>query len=259
MLIDWFTVIAQVVNFLILVWLLKRFLYQPILNAIDAREQRIAAELADADAKRVEAQNERTKLVHKNDEFNKQRAILLSKVMDEVKLERQRLLVEAQKDANDLSDKWKDSLRREKVNLSEKITTQIQQEVFSITRKALTDLASINLEEHIVEVFIRRMHELNSEEKGRMKVLFHPSDKIILVRTAFKLSKEQKVAIEDTVTAIAGIKTQVQFETVPNLVSGIELTLNGQKLAWSLDDYLKSLEHVVEEFFKEESKVEPNP
>jgi F-type H+-transporting ATPase subunit b len=52
MLIDWFTVGAQVLNFLILVWLLKRFLYKPILHAIDAREQRIAKELADADAKR---------------------------------------------------------------------------------------------------------------------------------------------------------------------------------------------------------------
>ena len=56
MLIDWFTVGAQALNFIILVWLLKRFLYKPILNAVDAREKRIAAELADADAKKAEAQ-----------------------------------------------------------------------------------------------------------------------------------------------------------------------------------------------------------
>ena len=42
MLIDWFTVAAQALNFLILVWLMKRFLYKPILHAIDAREERIA-------------------------------------------------------------------------------------------------------------------------------------------------------------------------------------------------------------------------
>ena len=59
MLIDWFTVGAQALNFLILVWLMKRFLYKPILAAIDAREKRIAAELADADAKKAEAQKER--------------------------------------------------------------------------------------------------------------------------------------------------------------------------------------------------------
>ncbi len=56
MLIDWFTVGAQVVNFAILVWLLKRFLYKPIIDAIDAREKRIALALADADAKTAEAQ-----------------------------------------------------------------------------------------------------------------------------------------------------------------------------------------------------------
>jgi len=92
MLIDWFTVGAQALNFLILVWLMKRFLYQPILRAIDARETRIAAELADADAKKAEAQTERDEFRRKNEEFDQQRAALLSKATDEVNAERHRLL-----------------------------------------------------------------------------------------------------------------------------------------------------------------------
>jgi F-type H+-transporting ATPase subunit b len=51
MIIDWFTVIAQAINFLVLVWVMKRFLYKPILDAIDAREKRIALALAEAEAK----------------------------------------------------------------------------------------------------------------------------------------------------------------------------------------------------------------
>ena len=78
MLIDWFTVGAQVLNFLILVWLLKHFLYQPILNAIDAREKRIAAELADADAKKAEAQKERDDFQNKNKAFDEQRSALIA-------------------------------------------------------------------------------------------------------------------------------------------------------------------------------------
>ena len=97
MLIDWFTVAAQALNFLILVWLMKRFLYQPILHAIDEREKRIAAELADADAKKAEAQKERDEFQHKNEEFDQQRAALLTKATDEAKAERQRLLDEARK------------------------------------------------------------------------------------------------------------------------------------------------------------------
>ena len=79
MLIDWFTVGAQAINFIILVWLLKRFLYKPILDAVDAREKRIATELADADAKKAEAEKERDEFQHKNEEFDRQRAALLSK------------------------------------------------------------------------------------------------------------------------------------------------------------------------------------
>ena len=98
MLIDWFTVVAQAVNFLILVWLLKRFLYKPILNALDAREKRIATELANADAKMAEAGQERDEFRRKNEELNQQRSSLLNKAEDEATAERQRLLDEARKE-----------------------------------------------------------------------------------------------------------------------------------------------------------------
>ena len=58
MLIDWFTVIAQIVNFLVLVYLLKRFLYKPIIKAMDGREQRIAGRLEEADKREEEARQE---------------------------------------------------------------------------------------------------------------------------------------------------------------------------------------------------------
>src|SRR5450432_4766439 len=102
MLIDWFTVGAQAINFIILVWLLKRFLYKPSLDAVDAREKRVAAELADADAKRAEAKKERDEFQRKNEEFDRQRAELLSKASAEAKAERERLLGEARRAADAL-------------------------------------------------------------------------------------------------------------------------------------------------------------
>src|SRR5271155_1747633 len=110
MLIDWFTVGAQALNFIILVWLLKRFLYKPILDAIDAREKRIAAELADADAKRAVAQKERDEFKQRNDDFDRQRAALLAQAVDEAKAERQRLVDEARKAADDLSARRRETL-----------------------------------------------------------------------------------------------------------------------------------------------------
>src|ERR1700727_2967715 len=119
MLIDWFTAGAQALNFLILVWLLRRFLYKPILNAIDAREKRIDAELADAAAKKAEAKKECDDVQHKNDEFDQQRAALLSKATDEAKAERERLLDEARKAADALSAKRQETLKNDAHNLDE--------------------------------------------------------------------------------------------------------------------------------------------
>ena len=97
MLIDWFTVVAQAVNFIILVWLLKHFLYKPILDAIDAREKRIEMELAAADAKKAEALKERDTFLRKNEAFDEQRAALLSAAETEANVERRRLLDEARR------------------------------------------------------------------------------------------------------------------------------------------------------------------
>src|ERR1019366_2552120 len=135
MLIDWFTIGAQALNFLILVWLLKHFLYKPILNAIDAREKKVAAELADAAAKKAEAQKDRDDFEHKNEEFDQQRAALLSKATDQANAERQRLLDEARKAADAASAKRQEALQAEAHHLNQAIGQRAQKEVFDIARK----------------------------------------------------------------------------------------------------------------------------
>jgi len=166
MLIDWFTVGAQALNFIILVWLLKRFLYKPVLDAVDAREKLVATELADADATKAEAKRERNEFQHKNDEFDRQRAGLLGKARDEAKAERQRLFVEARQAADALSTKRRETLRSDAHNLNDAISRRTRQEVFAIARKALTDLAGTSLEQRMAEVFARRLRDMDGKAKA---------------------------------------------------------------------------------------------
>jgi len=256
MLIDWFTVCAQALNFLILVCLMKRFLYKPILNAIDAREKRIATELANADAKKAEAQKEHEEFKQKNDQFDQQRSTLLSKATDEAKAERQRLLDEARKAADAVSAKREESLRNDALNLSQAISRRTQQEVFAITRKALTDLATTSLEERLGEVFTRRLRTMDGNAKGVLAAALKKAPEPALVRSAFDLPLEQRAAIQNALNETFSAAIPLRFETAPNLISGIELNANGQKLAWSIADYLASLEKSVGELLKEKDKPE---
>jgi len=250
MLIDWFTVGAQLLNFLILVWLMKRFLYKPILNAIDAREKRIAAELADADAKKAEAEKERDEFHARNEEFDRQRAALLGNATDEAKTERERLLEEARKAADALSAKRQESLANDARNLNQSITRRAQDEVFAIARKALTDLATTSLEERMSEVFTRRLREMHGDAKDGFAEALKTATEPALVRSAFDLPTDQRTAIQNTLNDTFSAEVPVRFETAPDLVSGIELTTNGQKVAWSIADYLASLEKGVGELVK---------
>jgi F-type H+-transporting ATPase subunit b len=259
MLIDWFTVGAQAINFIILVWLLKRFLYKPILDAVDAREKRIATELADADAKKAEAVKERDEFQHKNEEFDQQRAALLIKATEEAKAERQRLLGEARQAADALSAKRQETLRSDAHNLSEAISRRTRQEVFAIARKALTDLATTSLEQRLAEVFTRRLREMDGKAKaGLAEALTSASDPAV-VRSAFDLPAEQRTAIQNALNESFSANIRVRFKTGPDLISGIELTANGQKVAWSIADYLASLEKGVDELLKEKDKPEAKP
>jgi F-type H+-transporting ATPase subunit b len=247
MLIDWFTVCAQALNFLILVWLMKRFLYKPILHAIDEREKRIAKELADADAKKAESQKERDEFLHKNEEFDKQRAALLSKATDEAKAERQRLFDEARKAADALSAKRQETLKSDAQNLNQAITLRTQQEVFAIARKTLADLATTSLEERMGEVFTRRVREMNGQAKQGLGNALKKTSDPALVRSTFDLPADQRAAIQNALNETFSADIHLRFEATPELISGIELTANGQKVAWSINDYLASMEKGVGE------------
>jgi F-type H+-transporting ATPase subunit b len=259
MLIDWFTVGAQALNFLILVWLMRRYLYRPILNAIDAREKKIAAELADAAAKKAEAQKDRDEFQKKNADFDQQRAALLGKATDEAKTEGRRLLDEARKGADALNAKWQESLRTEAHNLSQAISRRTQQEVFAIAGKALADLATTGLEERLGEVFTRRLREMDGRAKEAFGVALKTAARPALVRSAFDLPATQRATIQNALNETFAADIRLRYETAPDLVGGIELSANGQKVAWSIADYLTSLEKAVDEVLKKQEHPEPKP
>ena len=190
MLIDWFTVGAQALNFLILVWLMKRFLYKPILHAIDEREKRIATELANADAKKAEAQKEHDEFKHKNDGVRP----AACRALEQSDRTRHR------PNANDfsmkrgrppphLSAKQQETLRNEEQTLHQAIRRRTQQEVFAIARKALTDLATVSLEERLGEVFTRRLREMNGKAKEALGEALKTASDPAVVRSTFDLPR----------------------------------------------------------------------
>lgn len=260
MLIDWFTVGAQVFNFVVLMWLLKRYLYKPILRAIDAREKKIADELADAKAKQAEAQSERDEFFRKNADFERQQAELVRQATEDAKAERQRLLDAARNESEALRARLQENLRSEHRSLGREIASRTQREVFAIARKTLADLATAGLEGRMADVFVSRLRKLSGAEKQTLISAIAARRGPVLLRSAFELPPRQQLVIEAAVKDTFGPETELRFETAPDLISGVELIVNGHKLAWSIDDYLTSLAgHIGDVLEKPTGQNGPEP
>jgi F-type H+-transporting ATPase subunit b len=236
---------------------MRRFLYHPVLDAIDAREKRIAAELADAAAKKAEAQKDRDDFQHKNEEFDGQRAALMTKATEEAKAERERLMDEAKKAADALSARRQETLKSDALSLNQAIARHTRQEVFAIARKTLADLATVSLEERLGEVFTRRLHALDGKAKECVAHALRTEPEPALLRSTFDLPPEQRAAIQNALNETFSAEVRVRFETAADLVSGIELTANGQKVAWSITDYLASMEKDVGELLDRQGALKP--
>lgn len=251
MLFDWFTLLAQLVNFLVLVWLLKRYLYKPILNAIDEREKLIARQLEEAEASKANARQEFETYQQKNAAFDQQHQERLQSAISEVNAERQKLLEQTRREVESLRLQLQESLQAEQQNLGAEIKRRTRAEVFAITRKTLADLAAVNLEEQMSRVFVNRINALTSGEKESLiSALTHSSGKLS-VRSTFELPEAQQLAIQSAVKNNFSTVIQLDFETAPHLVSGIELLSDGYKISWTIEDYIVSLENHISELLNE--------
>jgi len=235
---------------------MKRFLFKPILQAIDAREKIIAGKISDAEAKKIEAKQVLDKFLFKSNEFDKQSSDLLKKSQDEAKKDYQRILDEARNEAESLRMERRNALQREQTLLNEEISRKTREEVFLVSRKVLKDLSGTNLQERMNDSFIQQLSALDSDMKQKLAKILVKTAEPLVVNSAFELSKEQRDEIKETLIELFSDKIEVRFETKSELICGISLTSNGQKMAWSIADYLVSLEMNVKELLIEQSGYE---
>lgn len=242
MLINWFTVAAQIVNFLILVALLKRFLYGPIIEAMSAREGKIAAQLEAAQRKRQEAEQEETSLRLKIREIEDQRQEMLAEAGRQAEEHKKKLLLQVRQDVEGLRRKWVESLQREQDTFLLNFKQRIAQEVVAISRRALQEMGNLEWEQRLTEIFLERLRLLPPEEQSAIRESIRESGSELLITTAFELPKEIRQKVTAQVQEHFGRDLALRFDTSGELLAGIELLTSSRKLAWSLGDFLDTLE-----------------
>ncbi len=166
MLIDWFTVVAQLANFAILVWLLKRFLYHPVLEAMAAREKRVRETVAAADRQKAAAEEQTKCLREQQETFAQQKEELLDSARREAAAARDELLAQARQAADATEGQRRMALDRDWQEFRAELTQRTQGEALAVARQALRELADSGIEERMAEAFLKKFIGLDGEVEG---------------------------------------------------------------------------------------------
>lgn len=239
--VDWITVIAQVVNFLVLIWLLKRFLYRPILDGIDAREMEIAERMHDAT--RAEEKAEAAEAG-----FHKQRATLQANetamtdsARQKAETARDALLANAQEQSEKDRKDWKAHLEQEGDKYIAGLHKTGASALLSLTRKALNDLAGETLEERIVAHVVTRLVPMSGDLR---KAATGATE--ALATTRDPLPKAARQRLETDFQAVIP-NMALRFETDPDQSPGLILRMGGAQVAWTIDTYIDGLDAILED------------
>lgn len=239
---DWFTLIAQVVNFLVLVWLLKRFLYARIVSAMNDRNATIEGRLAEAARQRAEAGREADVLRAKNREFDEQHDRMLARAHEEAEAVRQRLVEAARAETEMTKAQWLESMQRERQALLQELRERLGQQAFALARHVLKEVADDDLEARIVEVFMGKLRTLAPAEREAIVAATRDSDSAVEIHTAFPVPPAARDRMSRLLRDELTDSLDVRFTTIPGLLCGIELRADSHRLVWNLDARLEDRE-----------------
>ncbi|QYX55965.1 F0F1 ATP synthase subunit B [Roseovarius sp. SCSIO 43702] len=237
--IDWITVAAQIVNFLVLVWLLKRFLYSPILDGIDARERQITERMAEAG--RIRAEAEAAQAEHRAEiaRLKAGREGVLEEVRAEAEAERDALLAATrarlEREQAALEQARADEARRFAADLELRGVSAL----LALLRKALRDLSGETLEQRIVARAAERLRDM----AGDLADAAGDSPEAVITTQAALPDDLQRDLTRRITQAMPG--TSVVFRTDPDQSPGLNLRVGGAQLGWTADSYVNGLQRIL--------------
>jgi F-type H+-transporting ATPase subunit b len=251
---DWFTVIAQIINFLILVALLKRFLYGPIVRAMDLREAEIASKLESAARRIAEAAQERERYETLTRELAEASEKMRATARAEADELRRDLLEKAREEVDRSREQWRESFHGERESFLRSLRRHVCEEVCTVARRVMHEMADSSLEERMAACLERRIGEMGDAERGELSGHFRAKGRELVVRSAFELSTEGRTALVRALSSLTD-GAALRFEVEPSLVCGIEILAGGRSLAWNLHEHLDELEERLDEVLEKGSGV----
>lgn len=244
MLIDPFTIVVQLINFVILVVALKFVLFDRIVRHMDERQAQMAQQRSEAHERLEEAERKGRDLDRRLEQIEHEREGVLTEAREEARARRQELIETARHDVDEQRARWWQAVEDEQDQLVERIRARVGDEVVRLTGRALQDLADVELEERFLKAFEDRFAAMSEEDRQELRGWLAEDGHPTVVSTA-ELDDAQRKRIRQLIGDVADGDVEVAFEEDGSLAGGLEVQVGGRAIGWTVDAYLERLEETV--------------
>ena len=236
---DWTTFTLEIINFLILVWILKRFLYHPILGIIAKRRDGIEKTLADA--KRIEA--EASEIRRQNErhlaEWGEEKNAAQARLREELAAERERLMAELETAVTAERERRRVLDERHQSDFKRAAEEQGIEQGAAFSARLLSRLATPELEARLYALLLEDLRSLSAEDKRAVADAAATPGLQLKVQSAFALDAAQRAELNHALSEVAGKTLPVEYIENPELVAGFQVNIGPWILHANLRDELK--------------------
>lgn len=232
------TFVFEIINFLILVWILKRFLYQPVLGVIARRREGVEKTLADAQVLKAEAEALQDQYRRRLADWEQEKAQAWEALQREINAERSRQLEQLQ---TDLARERERNRILEARRLEELARRQEEAAIVLAGRFAqrlLERLAGPELEARLIDATLEDLTQLPAERREALQTAYENDTVPLQISGAYPLDEARKARLQQALQRLLGRTVDCRFNQAPELIAGLRITLGSWVVRANLHDEL---------------------
>jgi len=244
---SWWTFALQAANFLVLVWLLQRFLFKPVKAIVARRKEEISRALTEASAEKEGAERLKQEVEAQRSQIGSERQKMVDEGRAQLSAERQKILEEARGEAQKINDQALKRLDEERNAASNELFERTIALATNLAERLLRELAVPSMEDPFLRRVTDYLDRLAADE--RAKLLLHLSAGALLVTTAHPLGVQDQAQWREQLAKRLGTNFSIKFSADPALIAGTVITFPDAILRFNWRD---SLTTALKEFHTNE-------
>lgn len=237
---DWSTFFLEILNFLVLVWLLRRFLYRPVLAAITRRQESVRSQLDSARTIRAEAAALQNEYENRISSWQQERDRQLADLDNELQALRRQRMEELDQEITEAREKAHASEQRRLADSRQELEAAALKQGTAFASSLLSELAGPELEQLLVDRTIRYLRDLPETRWQRLQEDLAENGGNCQITSAFELKAAQKQAVSAVIVDRLNMPQQLQFQTDSALICGLEILLGSWAVGANLRDELNA-------------------